>query len=271
VGEEQVQQVFEAAERIFVSLTGHTDFDRDLSQEILAVALTTVSAEQQEGYVRQLGAFAEACRERLVQLYGKYGPGRKFTNESHCYLTHQPGGVVVCEHWTASRCGSSRWWRLNAPRITYTTAAAQDVGEVSAGFGERRRRRPPALCRCVHRQLVPVWRRRTRHGRVLSLEADLGDGLSLRDLVVADVDLLSRTVASVFEDERLNTVLAKLAPAERAVVFAYAEGEGATWTEAASAVGAADPEAFGERVRRKAKRLADEQRRRAALRRTSAR
>ncbi|MER7568858.1 hypothetical protein ABTZ93_38880 [Streptomyces sp. NPDC097941] len=117
----------------------------------------------------------------------------------------------------------------------------------------------------MHRQLVPVWRRRTRHGRVLSLEADLGDGLSLRDLVVADVDLLSRTVASVFEDERLNTVLAKLAPAERAVVFAYAEGEGTTWTEAASAVGAA--EAFGERVRRKAKRLADEQPRRAALRR----
>ncbi|MGW7729447.1 hypothetical protein [Streptomyces canus] len=128
-----------------------------------------------------------------------------------------------------------------------------------------------AEARCVHRQLVPVWRRRTRHGRVLSLEADLGDGLSLRDLVVADVDLLSWTVASVFADERLNTVLAKLAPAERAVVFAYAEGEGTTWTEAASAVGAADPEVFGERVRRKAKRLAGEQRRRAALRRPAAR
>ncbi|MDQ1041915.1 hypothetical protein [Streptomyces sp. V4I2] len=97
VGEEQVQQVLEAAERIFVSLTGYTGFDRDLSQEILAVVLPCVSAEQQDDYVRQLEAFAEASRERLVQLYRKYGPGGKFADERHCYLTHQPESVVVCE------------------------------------------------------------------------------------------------------------------------------------------------------------------------------
>ncbi|GGT44386.1 hypothetical protein [Streptomyces chromofuscus] len=118
--------------------------------------------------------------------------------------------------------------------------------------------------RALHRQLVPLWRRRTRHGRVLSLDADLGDGLSLHDLVAADVDLLSRTTGGVFEDERLNRILRALDPAERAVVFAYAEGEGTTWTEAATAAGALDPEALGERVRRKAKRLAAEQNRRVA-------
>ncbi|MFD5015372.1 hypothetical protein [Streptomyces chartreusis] len=69
----------------------------------------------------------------------------------------------------------------------------------------------------------------------------------------------------MFEDERLNAVLRGLDPAERQVVFAYAEGEGTTWTEAAAAVGANDPDAFGERVRRKAKRLAAEQARRARL------
>jgi hypothetical protein len=97
VGEEQVHQVLEAAERIFVSLTGYTGFDRDLSEEILMVVLKCVSAEQQEGYARQLEAFAEANRERLGDLYGKYGPGRKFADESRCYLTHQPESVVVCE------------------------------------------------------------------------------------------------------------------------------------------------------------------------------
>lgn len=116
----------------------------------------------------------------------------------------------------------------------------------------------------MHRQLVPVWKRRTRHGRVLSLDADLGDGLSLHDLVAADIDLLARAASGVFEDERLNTVLRGLATDERQVVFAYAEGEGSTWTEAAAHLGAAEPEAFGERVRRKAKRLAAEQQRRAA-------
>ncbi|MEU1516258.1 hypothetical protein ABZ490_29665 [Streptomyces sp. NPDC005811] len=115
--------------------------------------------------------------------------------------------------------------------------------------------------RTVHRQLVPLWRRRTRHGRVLSLDADLG-GLSLYDLVAPDVDLLAHTTGGVFEDERLTRVLRGLDPAERAVVFAYSEGEGTTWTEAAAHAGATAPEAFGERVRRKTKRLAAEQLRR---------
>ncbi|MCX5256717.1 hypothetical protein OOK27_21690 [Streptomyces canus] len=122
-----------------------------------------------------------------------------------------------------------------------------------------------AEARTLHRQLVPLWRRRTRHGRVLSLDASLGDGLSLYDLVAMDIDLLAHTGSGVFEDERLNHVLHVLSPDEQRVVIAYADGEGTTWTEAAAVVGAADPEAFGERVRRKAKRQGAEQHRRAAL------
>ncbi|MFJ5779738.1 hypothetical protein [Streptomyces sp. NPDC093094] len=122
-----------------------------------------------------------------------------------------------------------------------------------------------AEARALHRQLVPVWRRRTRHGRVLSLDAHLGGELSLYDLVAADVDLLHRVAGGVYEDERLNAVLRGLDPAERQVVFAYAAADGTTWIEAATAAGATDPDAFGERVRRKAKRLAAEQRRRSEL------
>ncbi|MEU9413640.1 hypothetical protein AB0E08_49230 [Streptomyces sp. NPDC048281] len=121
-----------------------------------------------------------------------------------------------------------------------------------------------AEARKLHRQLVPVWEGGTRRGRVLSLDADLG-GLSLYDLVASDVDLLAHTAGGVFEDKRLNAVLCGLDPTERAVVFALAEGEGTTWTEAAEVAGAAHPEAFGERVRRKAKRLAAEQCRRRVL------
>ncbi|MFJ8140879.1 hypothetical protein [Streptomyces sp. NPDC096013] len=46
--------------------------------------------------------------------------------------------------------------------------------------------------RTVRRQLVPLWKRRTRHGRVLSLDAGLGDGLSLYDLRRHDLDQGSR-------------------------------------------------------------------------------
>ncbi|WP_328974217.1 hypothetical protein [Streptomyces canus] len=117
-----------------------------------------------------------------------------------------------------------------------------------------------------HKGLVPIWRRGTRHGRTLSLDADLG-GVSLYDLVAADVDYLAHTAGGGFEDERLTAVLRGLEPAEQQVVFAYTEGEGTTWEEAAAAAGASKPEAFGERVRRKVRRLADEQRRRLAQRR----
>ncbi|MFG2455467.1 hypothetical protein ACGFWE_00025 [Streptomyces sp. NPDC048523] len=97
LGEDQVRKVLEAAERIVVSLTSYAGFDRDLSEEILAVVLKSVGAEEQEGYVRQLEAFADANRERLGQLYGKYAPGGKFADESHYCLSHQPASVVVCE------------------------------------------------------------------------------------------------------------------------------------------------------------------------------
>jgi hypothetical protein len=126
-----------------------------------------------------------------------------------------------------------------------------------------------AEARTVHRELVPLWRRRTRHGRVLSLDAALGDGLSLYDPVVSEVDYLAHTADGVFEDDRLNRVLRGLTPIERAVVFVYAEGEGTTWSEAAAHASATDPDAFGERVRRKTRRLAAEQHRRAELARTA--
>ncbi|MCX4231796.1 hypothetical protein [Streptomyces ortus] len=108
-----------------------------------------------------------------------------------------------------------------------------------------------AEVRTIHRQLVPLWRRRTRHGRVLSLDAALGDGLSLYDLVAADVDVLDQVTATDFTDQRIQAMLHNLNVAERQVVLAYAYGEGGTWTEAAAVAGITEPEAFGERMRRK--------------------
>ncbi|MGQ4434338.1 hypothetical protein [Streptomyces sp. SAS_260] len=119
-----------------------------------------------------------------------------------------------------------------------------------------------AEARTLHRQLVPLWRRRTRHGRILSLDAALGNGLSLHDLVAADTDLLTHTTAGVFDDQRLNSVLRHLNPPEQQVLFTYAAQEGTTWAEAAATTGADHPEALGDRVRHKTKRLATEHQRR---------
>ncbi|MFH8701337.1 hypothetical protein [Streptomyces chartreusis] len=122
-----------------------------------------------------------------------------------------------------------------------------------------------AEARTLHRQLVPIWRRGPRHGKVLSLEADLG-GISLGEVIGVEVDYLTHFADGEFDDERLNTVLRCLTPNERNVVITYALGGPINWTEAGVSAGVADPAAFGERVRRKLKRLAAEQRRRLAQR-----
>ncbi|MCX4429610.1 hypothetical protein [Streptomyces mirabilis] len=119
-----------------------------------------------------------------------------------------------------------------------------------------------AEARTIHRQLVPIWRRRTRHGRVLSLDADLGDGYCLHDLLAAQPGVPAELIHSTVDDQRLGALLRALSPLERHVVLARAAREGTTWTEAAMVTRADDPKAFGDRVRRKVTRLITEQNRR---------
>ncbi len=85
VGEEQVRRVREA-ERIFVSLTGHTCYSRALSKEILPVVLKSVSVEEQDEYVRQLEAFAEAV--------GRTGTGRGQPDRERPHLTGRSGSLI---------------------------------------------------------------------------------------------------------------------------------------------------------------------------------
>lgn len=108
----------------------------------------------------------------------------------------------------------------------------------------------------LHRQLMPLWRRRARGSRVLLLDMPLGDGLSLYDLLADRTPGHMEPDGSGTDDARLAAVLRGLLPDERAVALAWTQPGVATWTEAALHAGAADPVATGERIRRKLKRLA---------------
>jgi hypothetical protein len=116
-----------------------------------------------------------------------------------------------------------------------------------------------------HRHLTPVWRRRTRHGRVLMLDAPLGSGLTLYDLAAGTPAATATCpVEGDPENARLAMLIRALLPAERAIAIAWADPQVATWTEAALHAGAAEPSIVGERVRRKVRRLAAELDRRLA-------
>ncbi|MFD7556416.1 hypothetical protein ACFV9E_17995 [Streptomyces sp. NPDC059835] len=63
----------------------------------------------------------------------------------------------------------------------------------------------------------------------------------------------------------MGAVLSTLTPEELKVALAWAHWQVTTWTEAAALIGATDPVAFGERVRRKLKRLGIEHTRRRSI------
>ncbi|MCA6091903.1 hypothetical protein LE181_06965 [Streptomyces sp. SCA3-4] len=125
--------------------------------------------------------------------------------------------------------------------------------------------------RTIHRQLVPLWRRRagglSRGGhrverRVLLLETPCAEGVTLRDLLAERTCTGDAMLDLIPGDQRLARILTALEPGERAVVMALGLPGVTTWAEAAEYAGAGDPPAFGERVRRKTRRLAAEHRRR---------
>ncbi|MFE5519910.1 hypothetical protein ACFQ9Q_19620 [Streptomyces virginiae] len=120
-----------------------------------------------------------------------------------------------------------------------------------------------AEARVIHRQLTPLWRRKAGHGRVLMLDTPLGNGATLYDLVGGRPDPKDLILGT--EDARLGAVLRALAPEERKVALTWAHWQVTTWTEAAALIGATDPVAFGERVRRKLKRLGIEHTRRRGI------
>ncbi|MFC8663098.1 hypothetical protein [Streptomyces sp. NPDC057199] len=121
--------------------------------------------------------------------------------------------------------------------------------------------------RLTHRQLTPLWRRKVLGARVRLLDTPVTADLTLYD-VVAATPSLPDTTAEV-EDARIAAVLSALRPAERNVALAWGDPAVTTWAEAAWCAGAPDPEAFGERVRRKVRRIVAEQQRRAGQRQPS--
>lgn len=139
-------------------------------------------------------------------------------------------------------------------------------GRVGHGGLERLK----AEARELHRHLTPLWQRKNNGNRLWSLDFDLGDGLTVYDLVTGSPDPHETLAGALPDDPRMAAVLARLVPAERAVAMVWANSQTTNWTEAAAHVMALDglggfaAEALGERVRRKLKRLGRQHTERAA-------
>jgi hypothetical protein len=96
------------------------------------------------------------------------------------------------------------------------------------------------------------------------MDTPMGEDVTLHDLLASNLSAPEDAIRLVAAGERLAALLRALRPAERAVFLALADPGIGTWTDAALHMGNADPEAFGEKVRRNVRRTLTEQDRRRA-------
>ncbi|MFJ9692673.1 hypothetical protein [Kitasatospora sp. NPDC101183] len=117
--------------------------------------------------------------------------------------------------------------------------------------------------RTIHRQLAPLWQRRTYgNQRVTLLEKPLHNGATWRDLF-ADRSLPpDRVLDQMPGDRRLADLMARLGQVERDVVLALGRPGVTTWAEAAALTGSTQPDKDGDKIRRKVRRAIQELHRR---------
>ncbi|MFD8594839.1 hypothetical protein ACFV1L_07545 [Kitasatospora sp. NPDC059646] len=106
-----------------------------------------------------------------------------------------------------------------------------------------------------HRHLRPLWERRCRGRRSVLLSRPIGRDMLVGDLLADRCGPEEEVLARELTDSRLAAVLRGLTRQEAEVALAWAADPRTTWSRAAALVGHPDPGAFGERVRRKAKRI----------------
>lgn len=109
-----------------------------------------------------------------------------------------------------------------------------------------------------HRRLQPLWERRVQGKRTALLSRPVGEGLTLADALPG-----ARSPEALLNDtdidDRIGTVLSQLPAAETEIALSWAR-TGDSWADTAD--GAGQEAAYGERVRRKLKRLGSEYARR---------
>ncbi|MFD3931759.1 hypothetical protein [Streptomyces sp. NPDC058614] len=113
-----------------------------------------------------------------------------------------------------------------------------------------------AEARVINGQLKPIWLRQANQERVRLLDAPIGDGMTLYDVLSGQPAADSGFEG--FDDLRLIEILKTLSEEEQMVTIARSRPGVASWPEAARVAGVPQPEVVGERVRRRVKRLANQ-------------
>jgi ppGpp synthetase/RelA/SpoT-type nucleotidyltranferase len=105
-----VSELLDLAERQFLSLVVHPEFDRGLSMQVLEVLSASIDEGEVPTYTRRLEEFTESRREDLLHVLSQYGPGSG-TEESRYALLSQPESIVLLERLSNAPDAVAAAWR----------------------------------------------------------------------------------------------------------------------------------------------------------------
>ncbi|MFD8979567.1 hypothetical protein [Streptomyces sp. NPDC059564] len=101
-GRMEVERARVALTPLYLSFTVVSELDPEVTEEVLAAVLGTMSPRQRAGYAGRLTGFATAHRARLERLFAEFGPGSAITVHGRYSLVHSATSIAVLERLVAA-------------------------------------------------------------------------------------------------------------------------------------------------------------------------
>ena len=110
VGRVDVERAKVAVTPLYLSFNDASYLEPEGTDEVLAAVLGTMSVVGRVGYAGQLEEFTEAHRERMAQLYARFGPRSHIALHGRYSLLHSPTSIAVLERLTAAPSALRAEW-----------------------------------------------------------------------------------------------------------------------------------------------------------------
>ncbi|MEV6682818.1 hypothetical protein AB0N09_39040 [Streptomyces erythrochromogenes] len=98
----EVERARVAVTPLYLSFTAVSELDPEVTDEVLAAVLGTMSPRQRAGYAGRLTEFAADHRMRLERMFAGFGPDSTITMHGRYSLLHSATSIAVLERLAAA-------------------------------------------------------------------------------------------------------------------------------------------------------------------------
>ncbi|MFE0578445.1 MULTISPECIES: hypothetical protein [unclassified Streptomyces] len=98
----EVERARVAVTPLYLSFTEVSELDPEVTDEVLAAVLGTMSPRQRAGYAGRLTEFATRHKDRLERMFAGYGPGSAISVHGRYSLLHSATSIAVLERLAAA-------------------------------------------------------------------------------------------------------------------------------------------------------------------------